>query len=243
MANPYFRFKQFTVYHDRCAMKVTTDSCLFGAWTAETIDKEQLAMGKERFLDIGTGTGLLSLMVAQKNEALIDAVEIDAAAAVQAAENVSSSPWSGIIQIFQENVLKWQPETKYDIIFSNPPFYEKEIRSEKVEKNIAHHSDGLKLEELLSFIKLHLKEDGTFFLLLPAKRKTELTSLFQKQGLFAEKLVMVQQTLRHQPFRLMLQGRCRKRAEASESRIAIKDNENAYTPEFIALLHPYYLNL
>lgn len=243
MANPYFRFKQFSVYHDRCAMKVTTDACLFGAWVAESIGNGQLAMGKGRFLDVGTGTGLLSLMVAQENNASIDAVEIDAFAAGQAAENVQSSPWQSVIKVIQQDVLQWQPETKYDVIFSNPPFYEKEIRSEKDEKNMAHHSDGLRLEELLYFIKIHLKDDGAFFLLLPAKRKTEIERLLRKQELYAKELVLVQQTPHHQPFRMMLQGRIRKVAEVNENLISIKDNEDAYTPEFIKLLQPYYLHL
>jgi tRNA1Val (adenine37-N6)-methyltransferase len=243
MANPYFRFKQFTVYHDRCAMKVTTDACLFGAWTAETISKEQLATGNKQFLDVGTGTGLLSLMVAQKNDGRIDAVEIDPGAAMQATENIKSSPWQGSIQVIQQDVLQWQPETKYDVIFSNPPFYEHEIRSETEEKNVAHHGEGLRQEELLQFIKMNLKEEGTFFLLLPAKRKTEMEKLLRKQELYAEKMVMIQQTQRHQPFRIMLQGRCHKVAQIPEGLISIKDNEDAYTPEFISLLKPYYLYL
>ncbi|MBB1286555.1 methyltransferase [Flavisolibacter sp. BT320] len=243
MANPYFRFKQFTVYHDRCAMKVTTDACLFGAWTAETINNEQLATGDKRFLDVGTGTGLLSLMVAQKNNGKIDAVEIDAGAAVQAAENIKSSPWQDAIQVIQQDVLQWQQKTKYDVILSNPPFYENEIRSETEEKNVAHHGEGLRLEELLLFIKRNIKEDGTFFLLLPAKRKSEMERLMRKQELYAEKLVMVQQTQRHQPFRIMLQGRCQKVNEICESLISIKNSEDAYTPEFISLLKSYYLYL
>lgn len=243
MANPYFRFKQFTVYHDRCAMKVTTDACLYGAWAAEIISKDRWAIGNGQLLDIGTGTGLLSLMVAQKNNSTIDAVEIDAGAAGQAVENVKSSPWQNAIHIIQKDVMQWQPETKYDVIFSNPPFYENEIRSEKEEKNRAHHGDGLRLEDLLYFIKQHLTENGAFFLLLPAKRKTEVEWLLKKHALHVENVVMVQQTLRHKPFRLMLQGRIRKVAKVSENLISIKDNEDAYTPEFIKLLQPYYLYL
>lgn len=224
-------------------MKVTTDACLFGAWTAETIEKEQRAKGKGKFLDVGTGTGLLALMVAQKQVGEMDAVEMDAAAAGQAAENVRSSPWPGAIQVLQKDVLQWQPDTPYDVIFSNPPFYEREIRSEKEEKNVAHHSDGLKLGELLGFIKLYLKEDGAFFLLLPAKRKAELESLLKKMDLFQEKTVLVKPTTQHQPFRLMLQGRARQVAKTDESILSIKDNRDSYTPEFVALLQPYYLYL
>ncbi|HEV7331464.1 MAG TPA: methyltransferase [Flavisolibacter sp.] len=243
MPNPFFRFKQFTVYHDRCAMKVTTDACLFGAWTAEIIGKKQPAISNERFLDVGAGTGLLSLMVAQQIKCQIDAVEIEAGAAEQAKENIAASPWKGSIHVINEDVLQWKPNMKYGIIFSNPPFYENEIRSEKREKNMAHHDSGLKLEALLCFIKENLEADGIFFLLLPAKRKTELALLLEKHDLFPERIVQVQQTVKHQPFRLMLQGCLKNSEETNEGLLAIKDSGDAYTPSFIRLLHPYYLYL
>ena len=248
MPNPFFRFKQFTVYHDRCAMKVTTDACLFGAWIADAICNRQSATGnvqgdKPTLLDIGTGTGLLSLMVAQKNNVLIEAVEIDAAAAEQAAENIAASPWKNAIRVLNENVVAWQTETSFDVIFSNPPFYENEIRSEKDAKNKAHHGDGLKLDDLFHFIKKQLKKEGSFFLLLPAKRKTEIELLLKKHGLFPEQIVYVQQTLKHPPFRLMIQGRHQPVETIKESNIVIRDNSDAYTQTFADLLRPYYLYL
>ena len=131
MANPYFSFKQFTVRHDRCAMKVTTDSCLFGAWMAREL--QQLS-GIQDIWDIGTGSGLLSLMVAQKNNVVIDAIEIDPAAAAQASENSSASPWSENIRIIHEDVRTADPGKKYDVIISNPPFYERELPPATTEK-------------------------------------------------------------------------------------------------------------
>src|SRR4051812_47572749 len=114
MPNSYFKFKQFTVYHDRCAMKVTTDACFFGAWAAkELLESTNIATN---LLDIGTGTGLLSLMIAQKNDLLIDAVEIDKEAAEQAKENISSSPWKKNIHIFNQDITKLKAECKYNII-------------------------------------------------------------------------------------------------------------------------------
>src|SRR5215213_2272797 len=112
MANPYFKFKQFTIYHNRCAMKVTTDSCFFGAWAAEKIKNDELKI--KNVLDIGTGTGLLSIMIAQKKEVAIDAVEIDNDASQQAKENVEASPWKNRIRIFNENILSFEPDKKYD---------------------------------------------------------------------------------------------------------------------------------
>jgi tRNA1Val (adenine37-N6)-methyltransferase len=150
MPNPYFRFKQFTVYHDRTAMKVTTDACLFGAWSSEIINKGLFA--KDNALEIGAGTGLLSLMVAQKNNITIDAVEIDASASQQAAENIVASPWKERISIHHSDILRFDNHKKYDCIFSNPPFYENEIDSINDKKNLAHHGLGLKLDVLFEIM-------------------------------------------------------------------------------------------
>lgn len=246
MPNSFFQFKQFTVYHDRCAMKVTTDGCLFGAWVAGKVSSWQQAVGSQRrpfFLDIGAGTGLLSLMVAQKNNAAIDAIEIHPAAARQAQENAAASPWKEKISVINGDVLQWKTDQQYECIFSNPPFYENELRSGKSTKNMAHHDAGLKLNDLLAFIKMHMKQDGCFFLLLPAKREKEAETLLQSHGLYTQQKVLVQQTLKHQPFRMMIQGRRQKVERVSEERMSIRDEKDQYTPEFISLLKDYYLYL
>src|SRR5215203_3558425 len=160
MSNPYFRFKKFTVFHDRCAMKVTTDSCFFGAWAADQIQRSKVNI--QNILDIGAGSGLLSLMIAQKNAALIDAVEMDGAAAGQAKENIQCSPWKNRINIQQENILSFEPSHLYDVIICNPPFYENELASGNTEKNIAHHSEELVFSDLVRLIAKHLSNSGLF---------------------------------------------------------------------------------
>lgn len=241
MPNPYFRFKKFTVYHNRCAMKVTTDACLFGAWVASAL--QGLPNTPDRLLDVGTGTGLLSLMVAQKTRGFIDAVEIDPAAAEQAQENCSASPWKDRISVVPGDVLNRNTGTKYDVILSNPPFYENELRSSHRGKNMAHHDEGLKLGDLFRFIKKQLADDGIFFLLLPAKRDSELEERFSANQLFLQQKIYVQQTPKHQPFRMMIQGSLQKATAVSETIISIKNEQDSYTPEFIDLLHDYYLYL
>ncbi|HEX6849217.1 MAG TPA: methyltransferase, partial [Chitinophagaceae bacterium] len=174
MANSYFQFKQFTIHQNKCAMKVTTDACLFGAWVANEIKNvHKDSFGEELrvkyCLDIGTGTGLLALMLAQKVSGEINCVEIDAAAAKQAQENADLSPWGKRIFIMTGDAKK-MVETfgkDFDLIISNPPFYEKEIRSASGSKNIAHHSDELTLKELLALIENYLEPTGNFFLLMP----------------------------------------------------------------------------
>lgn len=222
-------------------MKVTTDGCLFGAWVAKEV--QPFTGLQVHLLDIGAGTGLLSLMVAQKNNLAIEAIEIDPAAARQAAENVAASPWKETISITNQDVLHWRTTRQYDCIFSNPPFYENELKSGKGTKNIAHHDEGLKLAGLFQFIKTHLKSEGCFFLLLPAKREKEAAALLQSHGLCLQRKVLVQQTLKHQPFRMMIQGRRQKVERVTEERISIKNENDTYTPEFIALLKDYYLYL
>jgi tRNA1Val (adenine37-N6)-methyltransferase len=121
VANNYFQFKQFTIHQDRCAMKVTTDGCLFGAWIAKQVDGNKLAV--DNILDIGTGTGLLSLMIAQQSPAKIDAIEIDKETYEQAKENVAASPWAERINIIHGDAKQLPASQQYDVIVSNPPFY------------------------------------------------------------------------------------------------------------------------
>lgn len=241
MANPHFQFKQFTVYHDRCAMKVTTDSCFFGAWAAEQIRKEQLKI--KSVLDIGTGTGLLSLMIAQKNEADIDAVEIDHEASQQAKENIEMSQWKKQIHIFNEDILSFQPAKKYDCIISNPPFYENQLASDIPKKNIAHHSKQLTLADVVAIIKANLKKGGLFFLLYPFKRNKEMERLFDANELSAIDSIFLSQSLKHSPFRVLVKGTNGKDRFGNTKSISIWDEHQQYSQPFLELLKEYYLYL
>ena len=167
-------------------MKVTTDACLFGAWAAREILGWQSVItpqepGKRNMLDIGTGTGLLTLMIAQKNPHLIiDSFEIDENAYVQAKENILASSFKNKFYIRHTDILKEPSLREYDIVISNPPFYENELKSGNKLKNIAHHDEGLPLEELLPVIKNCLHSTSKFYLLLPFKRKKEIEMLLDK---------------------------------------------------------------
>jgi tRNA1Val (adenine37-N6)-methyltransferase len=239
MGNPYFQFKKFTIYHHQSAMKVTTDACLFGAWCAREIENGKWKI--ENLLDIGTGTGLLSLMIAQKNNIVIDAVEIDGSTAEEARNNVLFSPFKDQIQIIKTNILDFE-NTGYDVIVSNPPFYENELESQSKEKNTAHHGYGLKWEELFGIINKKLTDTGKFFLLLPYKRKTDLEILLEKESLHANNIVLVKQSVQHSPFRILLQG-SKQKFEKITSTLSITDEQKKYTAEFTHLLKDYYLYL
>lgn len=243
MSNNYFQFKQFTIHQDRCAMKVTTDACLFGAWLAEKINNQRSKA--KNILDIGTGTGLLSLMLSQKADAIIDAIEIDKDSFEQASENIKASPWAERINIIHDDARHYSFSYKYDIIISNPPFYENELKSDDKKKNIAHHGDDLSLKELLTIIKNNLVETGRFFLLLPYKRNDEIKKMFSGSDLSINEMVFVKQTDRHSPFRIMISGKLRKEepAEILLDEIVIKDKTGQYTERFIVLLKEYYSSL
>ena len=149
MPNQFFKFKQFTIDQDQCAMKVCTDSCLFGAWVAEYLEQEKNSL--KTILDIGTGTGLLSLMLAQKTTANIDAVEIEEAASLQASNNFLASPWNNRLQVYHAPIQLFKPihPKSYVFIICNPPFYENNLKTDNQLKNLALHSEALSLANLI----------------------------------------------------------------------------------------------
>jgi tRNA1Val (adenine37-N6)-methyltransferase len=219
-------------------MKVCTDACLFGALLPPNPLK-----GECHVLDIGAGTGLLSLMVAQKSPlAEIDAVEIDAAAAEQANENFKASPWHERLHIFNSDVLHFTPAGKYDLILSNPPFYEDDLRSPQVNKNDAKHSTALNLTDLLKVAEAFLSDDGVFAVLLPYQRVEYFIREALKFHLYLNEKVSVSQTEFHGHFRgILFFSREKVRPEIFE--ISIKDNEGKYTNDFASALKDYYLYL
>jgi tRNA1Val (adenine37-N6)-methyltransferase len=239
MSNTYFQFKQFTIHQERCAMKVCTDACLFGAWVGNKV--ERYASGVERILDIGAGTGLLSLMLAQKTTALIDAIELDEHTAEQAAENFEATAWKERLQVIQGDARLVHLGRKYDLVISNPPFFENDLKTEDSRRNLALHSASLSLEELLTVIKKNLAENGRFAVLLPYHRKKEFEQLVMAAGFNVAEEVSVKQTPAHPYFRAILICTTVVAPEAHTS-IFIRDGDE-YSSAFINLLKDYYLKL
>jgi len=226
-------------------MKVTTDACLFGAWVAEEVRSQESGVGSQQSLDIGTGTGLLSLMLAQKNPgAEIIGVEINEDAKKQATENINASLWKNRINVLEGDVKDHNFPEKFDLIISNSPFYENEIRSATDSKNVAHHSENLTLKELLDIIKPNLNADGNFFLMFPYKRNDEIKKLFKDHQLHISKILLIRQSIKHDYFRIFIKGNLiatEKEIEFDE--MSIWDEHQQYTNEFIRLLKDYYLHL
>lgn len=236
MSNTYFQFKQFKIEQDKCAMKVCTDSCLFGAW----IDVDQ---NVQTILDIGCGTGLLTLMLAQKSTAKIDAVEIDEDAFYQAKQNIEAANFSNKISVFNEDILDFSEQIKYDLIVCNPPFYENEKVSITHGEKLAKHSLKLTLENLIQKIKKLLYTNGKFAVLLPYFRAMEFEYKCNTNQLYIEKKLLIKQTPTHTYFRVCYVVSLQKKKEIQLDTLTIKDINNKYTPSFIMLLKPYYLNL
>ena len=229
-------------------MKVTTDGCLFGAWAGNEV--RSMRSEVRNVLDIGTGTGLLALMLAQENNFSFDAIEIDKDSFEQACENVEVSPWAERIKVFHANAKEFEFPGPYDVIISNPPFYENELKGSNTKKNIAHHNEGLLLPELMTIIKKNLKPDGSFFLLLPYKRNAEIRKLLTESELAIRQLIFVRQSPLHDFFRVMLEGKLKTdvKTEIQIDVISIKNASpgsagDQYTPEFKTLLADYYLHL
>ncbi len=239
MSNSYFQFKQFTIHQQNCAMKVCTDACLFGAWVAEKVDRREITV--DSILDIGCGTGLLSLMLAQRSNAVTDAIEIDEMAAEQAVENIDASPWKNRLQVICGDARTVHLGRKYDLIISNPPFFENGLRSNDAKRNIALHGDALSFEELVAAVTKHISPDGIFAVLLPYHRKDDFIRLALKEKYFLEEEVSVRQTPAHPYFRSMLLFGM-KGSTPLQTSLTIREND-LYTKAFAVLLEDYYLKL
>lgn len=232
-------------------MKVTTDACLFGAWAAARYRITEMAgisgtPMQKKMLDIGTGTGLLSLMLTQQFPGLEScALEIDPAAAEEARSNISESPWPGQIRVINADARHFTGEGPYDLIISNPPFYENDLKGPDPKKNIAHHNEGLLLPELMQLISRLLAANGQFFLLLPFKRLDAARQMAGQHQLAFTHICSLSPKTGKAPFRVMLQGKDSGEdpVPCINSEMTITGPEDVYSPAFTDLLRDYYLYL
>lgn len=232
--NSFFLFKQFTVRQARSAMKVCTDSCLLGAVAQPPLHG--------RILDIGTGTGLLSLMLAQKTEAMITAVEIDPEAAKEAAANFQDSPWAGRLQVLRASFQDYVKTsgTRFDFIISNPPFFEDNLLTGNPHKDLALHSTALSLEELAEGVAALLSPRGRFTYMLPVYESSVLLGHLKRYGIRADRIDTVYHREGNKALREIVRCGFTKK-EAERDSIIIRSAQNQYTERFRELLEPYYL--
>jgi tRNA1Val (adenine37-N6)-methyltransferase len=251
--NQYFSFKQFTIEQDRCAMKVCTDACIFGAYVE--------VKNAEKILDIGTGTGVLALMMAQRTNAQIDAVEIDEDAYNQAVTNIEQSIFKEKIKVFHSRIqdfglekiqtnklnLAKTPKSEitilksYDLIISNPPFYQNSLQSLDNQANKAIHAVELTFEELIEAVARLLKYDGKFVVLLPPFETEQLGVIAARFDFFIQHQLLIKHDKNKPVFRII----------STFSKIQVVDNEEvtlniwandgkSYSNDFRELLQDYY---
>ncbi len=234
--NSYFQFKRFRIVQERSAMKVGMDGVLLGAWANATEAK--------RMLDVGSGTGLIALMLAQKNaSAEIDAIEIDRDACEEAIFNVQQSIWKDRIRVhcqsFQEFVA--EIENKYDLIVSNPPFFSNGVKAPDETRAQARHADALPLDVLISGAAKLLNENGQIALILPTEQLQEIENLAKINGLFLSRLCRVKPNQVKPDFRILVEL-ANEPVVCQEENLMIEfEKHHDYTPEYLELTKDFYL--
>lgn len=234
LAKSHFRFKQFTIWQDQCGMKVCTDACILGA--SARVEKAA------RVLDIGTGTGLLAMMVAQRSSARVDTVEIDEKAYRQALQNAETSPFADRIRVYRQRIQDFPAlaPDRYDVIVTNPPFFHNHLLSPSQQRNTALHTATLSFEELLHAVALLLHPEGTCFVLLPVYESRQLEAAATPFGLYTTHRLMIRHSDRHPFFRVILTLGWASQT-ITEEELTIYQAEQVYSDAFRDLLKDYYL--
>jgi tRNA1Val (adenine37-N6)-methyltransferase len=233
--NNYFKFKQFTIYHDKCAMKVGTDGVLLGAWAN--------VQNATSILDVGTGTGIIAIMLAQRSEAIVDAIEIEQNACIQATENIDNCPWKSRISVkhqsfqdFSENCL-----TKYDLIVSNPPYFVNSLKAPEKERSTARHSDTLSHNDLLKYSADLLQNDGLLSVIMPYAEGCVLIAEAIKYGLYCIRKCAIK-PLPHLPEKRLLLEFSKTPAFCNEELLTIESGTpKHYTEKYKELTRDFYL--
>ena len=233
-----FTFKQFSVNQDRCAMKIGTDGVLLGTWTP-------LINNPYNVLDIGAGTGILSLMLAQRSSAeQIDAIEIDEDAYEQCVENFEASPWGDKLFCFHAGLDEFvdEPEDEYDLIISNPPFYTDDYKSDNISRDLARFEDALPFEELIEAAALLLSDNGIFSVIIPYKEEERFVAMCKELDLFPLKITRVKGTPTSEIKRSLL-AFCRMEQAPLVDELIIEISRHNYTSEYIELTKDFYLKM
>jgi len=234
MSNNYFQFKQFKIIQEKSAMKVGTDGVLLGAWLE--------VLNSKNILDVGSGTGLIALMLAQKSNAQIEAVEINKDAFSEAKQNIINSKWTRRINIFNISFQEFcKSNKKFDLIVSNPPFFINSLQSEKTDRTIARHNKELSHTDLLSGVNSILTKNGKLCLILPYSQADSFLNLAKNYNLFCTRKTTVKPTQYKDANRVLLELE-RKKQDINEEILIIEDKgRHQYSDEYIKLTEDFYL--
>jgi tRNA1Val (adenine37-N6)-methyltransferase len=235
--NNYFQFKQFTVQQENAAMKVGTDGVLLGAWT----DIE----GVNSILDVGTGTGLIAIMLAQRSNANIVAIDNEPSACRDAKLNSASSPWSSRIEVVGKSLQDYSAEIQqaFDCVVCNPPFFTNSLKPVDAKRSLARHNDQLPFDALLKGVSSILSPTGHFSVILPITAEAEFRMLAANYRLFPSRITRVRPKTSVEPARVLLEFRVEGVLE-SENLLTIEtEKHHEYQPEFIEMVNDFYLKL
>lgn len=234
-----FKFKQFSVHQERCAMKIGTDGVLLGAWTP-------LINNPNAILDIGAGTGVLSLMLAQRcHAAQIDAVEIDEDAYEQCVENFEAAPWSDRLFCFHAGLDEFvnEPEDEYDVIISNPPFYSEDFKTNDLKRDMARFQDALPFEELIEAAALLLSENGIFSVIIPFKEEERFMDLCAEFELYPVKVTRVKGSHTTPVVRSLMAFKRYELSVLEADELVVEINRHEYTDDYMNLTKDFYLKM
>lgn len=237
MKEEVFRFRRFNVRNCASALKLGTDAVLLGAaMTLKPTDR--------RLLDIGTGTGVIALMAAQRlsdlgSDAAIDGIDIDAPSAEEAAANFVGSPWSGMLHAECVSLQDYRPSAGFDLIFSNPPFYDNSLQNPDHRESVARHTEALSYRDICAFASGQLREDGRLALILPSEVETSLLRTAASFGLFPFRIIHIRTTARKAPRRIITEF-SRTRNECLREELVLQDGP-IRTAEYNKLTENFYL--
>jgi tRNA1Val (adenine37-N6)-methyltransferase len=235
MSNSFFQFKQFIVHQSEATLKVCTEACIFGACIP--------VAGATRILDIGTGTGLLALMLAQRSQARIEAIELDIPSARDAQKNFLQSPWNNRLTVHQQDIKQFKTSKKFDLIICNPPFFIRHLKSSDIRTNAALHGSELQPGDLYELVSSLSADNGNFFVLLPEKEMTLLNRQFQQAGWQKIYELSIYQETHKNIFRTIAGFSKKPQDTISNRQLVIYNEDRTYTADFVQLLKEYYLYL
>jgi tRNA1Val (adenine37-N6)-methyltransferase len=231
-----FYFKHFKVEDGRSTMKVGTDAVLLGV----VADVENAG----KILEIGTGCGVIALILAQRCPAQIDAIEIDAESAVQARENIANSPWEDRINVIHSSLQDFIHQTakKYDLVICNPPYFSRSLKSPDIKRNISRHDDTLSFEQLIKGSLELMLPGASLWVILPMNTEREFMEKAIKTGLYIHSRVRINHKQGEKYQRIILQLRKLKAGFVVEKELSMKNEDDSFTPEYIDLKKEFYLD-